>query len=699
MSKCAANTTLRPVDPALNPAKLERAEKTLPKGVRPNGLEHHPQGAPASFRSACFHWPGRWASPDGSEPSRASHGPGDGGDRVMRANLVDRSRSALAAMLVLVSVALTGSIQPSAQAAAAQRPNIVFILFDDAGFSDFGAYGSEIATPNIDRLANEGLRFSNFHTASTCEATRVMLQSGVDHHLAGAGTLSVVIAENQKGQPGYEGYLSDRVHSLGQLMRDGGYATYYAGKWNIGDGLERGPGARGWDRYMSLEQTGADNFEAKVYAPFNLEAVWWEDGRRAELPADFFSSAHYVDKLIQFIDEGRSAGKPFMAMLSLQAVHSPLQAPQADIDRYLDLYEAGWGAIRAERHARQVEMGLVPDGLTLPRAAPDRDWEGLSNEERRVAARKMAVFAAMLDNADQQIGRFREHLRKTGELDNTVFIVMSDNGADAYDLSQLILPMKLWYRVNFALGIDRMGGPGSYVHYGQDWAEVSNTPFALFKGTSAEGGMRVPFIVHFPDRVPGGGITDAFAYVTDFLPTVLDIAGIPLPGDEYQGKPLLRPAGKSLLPLIQGQVRTVHGPDEAIGFEGSGGEAIFMGDYKLTRDGPPFGDGTWRLINLRNDPTESKDLSAVEPERLQTMLAEVEAYRARSGVVLPEAGYDPLRQLLRNNWQVLVRQLWFVLLPVGLIVLGVPVLLVWWLRRRRRARRGDLAVALDSGAV
>ena len=597
------------------------------------------------------------------------------------------SRRPFAALLALLGLAFLFSAEAPAQAAAPQRPNIVFVLIDDAGFSDFGAYGSEIATPNIDSLAKEGMKFTNFHTASTCEATRVMLQSGVDHHRAGAGTLGVVIADNQKGKPGYEGYLSERVHSLGQLMRDGGYATYYSGKWNIGDGLERSPGARGWDRYMSLEQTGADNFEAKVYAPFNLEAVWWEDGKRAKLPPDFFSSKHYADKLIQFIDEGRAAGKPFMAMLSFQAVHSPLQAPQALIDKYLKLYEVGWDKIRAERYARQVEMGLVQAGLELPRAAPDREWARLSDDERRAAAKKMAVFAAMLDDADQQIGRLREHLRSTGELDNTVFIVMSDNGADAYDLSQLNLPMKLWYRTNYALGIDRMGGKGSYVHYGQDWAEVSNTPFALFKGTSAEGGMRVPFILNFPGRVPGGGVTDAFAYVTDFLPTVLDIAGIPLPGDEYKGKPLLRPTGKSLLPLLQGDAQRVHAPDEAIGFEGSGGEAIFMGDYKLTRNGAPFGDGRWRLINLRDDPTESKDLSALEPQRLQKMLAEVEAYHQRVGVVLPEPGYNPLRQLLVNNWPVLVRQLWFVLLPALLLLAGLPLLLWWWLRRRRRAGR------------
>ena len=180
------------------------------------------------------------------------------------------------AFLAAVSAYLIGSEKGWADEQA--RPNIVFILIDDAGFSDFGSYGSEIQTPNLDRIAQDGVRFTNFHVASTCEATRVMLQSGIDNHRAGAGTLQVVIADNQRGKPGYEGYLSDDAHSLGQLLHDAGYATYYTGKWNIGNGLARSPGARGWDRYMSLEQTGADNYEAKVYAPFNMEAVWWEDG-------------------------------------------------------------------------------------------------------------------------------------------------------------------------------------------------------------------------------------------------------------------------------------------------------------------------------------------------------------------------------------------------------------------------------------
>ena len=459
-------------------------------------------------------------------------------------------RRALAGLVAVSSLIM---VFENSGAQAQSRPNIVFILIDDAGFSDFGAYGSEIETPNLDRIAQEGVRFTNFHVASTCEATRVMLQSGIDNHRAGAGTLQVVIADNQRGMPGYEGYLSDNAHSLGQLLHDAGYATYYTGKWNIGNGVERSPGGRGWDRYMSLEQTGADNYEAKVYAPFNMEAVWWEDGHRAVLPRDFFSTKYYFDKMMQYIEEGKSSGKPFMAMIATQAVHSPLQAPNPDIEKYMHRYNSGWEQIRSERYQRQVNMGLVPAGFSLPVAPGAKTWKSLSHEQQRDYSKKMAVYAGMLDNADQHTGRLINYLKKSGQFDNTVFIMMSDNGADAYDLSQLNLPFRIWYSLNFALGYETLGQKGSYVHYGQDWAQASNTPFASFKGTSHEGGMRVPFAIRYPEHIQPGRITNQFAYLTDFLPTVLDIAGVPMPGEEYRGKKLHRPTGKSLLPLAEGR--------------------------------------------------------------------------------------------------------------------------------------------------
>ena len=609
-------------------------------------------------------------------------------------------RSACAALMA----ALCALPAAAADAPPRLRPNIVFVLLDDAGFSDLGSYGGEIATPTMDALAAQGVRFSNFHTAPTCEASRAMLHSGVDNHRAGMGALMPVIAESQKGKPGYEGYLSDHAHSLGALMRDGGYATYFAGKWNLGYGLGRDPGTRGWDRYLALEQTGADNFEAKVWAPFNTEAVWWQDGQRFHPPKDFYSSRAYADALMRYIDEGRRAGgaaKPFLAMLSLQAVHAPLQAPPADIERYAQRYQAGWDRIRAERYQRQVQMGLMPDGLTLPRVPAslgfphlrgDGDWSRFSASEQRQMAQRMAVYAGMLDNADQQIGRLREHLRRIGELDRTVFVIMSDNGADFTDVSQVNLPFRAWYRWNFPAGDDAMGGPGSFVHYGPYWAEVSNTPLAQIKGSPGEGGMRVPFILSLPpalkSSIADGAIAPAFAWVTDVLPTLLELGGIGLPGEESgaaDGAPRHRPSGRSLLPYLRGEAGRVHAEDEAIGFESLGAQALFQGDWKLQRMGSPY-DGQWRLFNLRDDPSESHDLAQAQPARMRRMLAEVDAYNRTNGVVMPEPGYDPIRQLLRNNWPVLLKQLWLLPVLLLLVLTAVPWLLARAIRRRRERR-------------
>jgi arylsulfatase/uncharacterized sulfatase len=264
-----------------------------------------------------------------------------------------------------------------------------------------------------------------------------------------------------------------------------------------------------------------------------------------------------------------------------------------------------------------------------------------------------------------------------------VFVVMSDNGADFTDTSRINLPFRAWYRWVYPAGVG--GGPGSYVHYGPYWAEVSNTPFALIKGSPGEGGMRVPFILSLPPALKGairdGSVADAFAWGTDVLPTLLELGGIPLPGDDYRGQPLHRPTGKSLLPYLRGEAASVRGGDEAIGFESLGAQALYQGDWKLMRMGSPF-DGQWRLYNLREDPTESRDLSAAMPDRLQRMLAEVEAYNQANGVVLPEPGYDPVRQLLRNNWPVLLQQLW----PLPALLLVLVAAAAWMLARSLRRR-------------
>lgn len=602
----------------------------------------------------------------------------------MPCSLFVRGHAGRAAKLVALTLLASALFAATAWATAPPiRPNIMFVVLDDVGFSDLGAYGGEIQTPHIDAIARAGVRFTNFHTASTCESSRAMMHAGVDHHRAGAGTLQAIIADNQRGHPGYEGHLSDQAHSLGQLLRDGGYATYFTGKWNLGNGLERSPGAKGWDRYLALEQTGADNYEAKVYAPLNLEAIWWEDGKRFDPPRDFFSSQHYVDTMIRYIDEGTASRKPFFGLLAFQANHSPLQAPDADLQKYKDRYQAGWDRLRTERYQRQVRMGLVPAGLTLPQALRHRPWESLSRQDQQLYAAKMAAFAAMLDNADQHIGRLRAHLKKIGQLDNTVFIVMSDNGADPIELNRVNLPFRLWYQFNFALGRESAGRKGSYVHYGQDWAEVSNTPFAMFKGMAGEGGLRVPFVIQDP-RHPAGRSTNQFAYMTDFMPTILELAGIPTPGESYRGRPLMRPTGTSMLPFLRGHAPYIHGPQEAIGFEATGSSAIFKGGYKLAYNNEVFGDARWHLYDMAQDPNESNDIAAQHPEIFKDLQAEYDRYLQANGVIQPAPGYAPLPQLLKNNWPVLMHQLAGVLAVVLGGLLGIFVLGFYALRRWRR---------------
>ncbi|MEE8264641.1 MAG: sulfatase-like hydrolase/transferase, partial [Gammaproteobacteria bacterium] len=364
----------------------------------------------------------------------------------------------------MFGLAASGCSAPDEPATGSDRPpNIIIVLLDDTGFADFGAYGSEISTPNIDRLAANGVQFSNFHAAAACSPTRGMLLTGVDNHLVGMGNMIEIMADNQFDQPGYESFMNYRVVTLPTLLRDAGYHTYMAGKWHLGKTKESIPAARGFERSFSLLESGADNFEKKSYLPLNDFVHWYEDfDLLTDLPDGFFSTDYYTDRLIEYIGADRDDGKPFFAYLSLQAQHYPLQAPQEYIDMYDGVYDVGWDEIRARRYARQVELGLIPGGLTLPPIVAAPTWDSLSDEDRRMYAKRMEVYAGMLANVDANIGRLMAYLEEIGEADNTVIVFMSDNGADN---NEQVKGFPEWYAANFDLSYERMGLPGSYVEY------------------------------------------------------------------------------------------------------------------------------------------------------------------------------------------------------------------------------------------
>ena len=534
--------------------------------------------------------------------------------------------------------------QPT-QSPDTQQPNIIVILLDDMGFADLGAYGSEISTPNIDRLAANGVQFTNFHAAAACTPTRGMLLTGVDNHLVGMGNMVEIMADNQFDQPGYEGFMGYSVVTLPTLLQDAGYHTYMAGKWHLGKTKKSLPAARGFERSIALMESGADNWEKKSYLPMYDFVHFYEDFEEIDLPENFFSTNYYTDRLKEYIGKDHGDGKPFFAYLSLQAQHYPLQAPQEYIDRYDGVYSVGWDEIRARRYARQVERGLMPAGLTLPPIAAAPLWDSLSAEDRRMYTKRMAVYAGMLENVDGNIGRLMAYLEEIGEADNTVIVFMSDNGADNNEQDK-VFPE--WYAANFDLSYEKMGLKGSYVNYGPGWAGASSTPFTLFKGAASEGGMRVPLIITGPAKIQSGEITDAFAFVTDITPTLLDLAGVTAPTGSFAGKEVHPINGKSMLSFLRGEKDGVHGADDVVAYEMAGSAAVFRDGNKLLRNNPPFGDKQWRLYRPVEDPVEANDLAQAEPELLAELLAAYDRFSEEVNLIEVPDDYNPVKQIQKN---------------------------------------------------
>ncbi|MDF3835150.1 arylsulfatase [Cupriavidus basilensis] len=575
--------------------------------------------------------------------------------------------------LLPVTAFSDGSAREAAQPqpVRAARPNIVMILADDLGYSDIGAMGGEIDTPNLDALAASGRILTNYHTGATCSPTRAMLMSGTDHHLAGLGSMAEVNATaistntapwgkqntyNYEHAPdGYEGYLNERVPSLPQLLKDGGYHTYMAGKWHLAStpadpAANAGrrtvlrpasfPNAKGFERSFALLQGAGSHFAQVPGKPIvaDLASSYTEDDKPVSLPPDFYASKNYTDKLISYIDENRHDGKPFFAYLAFTAPHWPLQAPDADIARYGGRYDEGYEAIRARRIAKQKKLGLIPADFTpspgLPQLQGHPRWADLTKQQRAMEARKMEVYAAMVENMDRHIGRLIGYLKQRGIYDDTLIVFASDNGAEGG-------PNFFPNNPNVNNALDNIGRPLSNVTYGERWAEVSATPFRLWKGFSVEGGVTAPLIVRMPRQIRSKPALGDLTHVTDLLPTFLELAGIDHSNSHRKGQFAYPITGRSLVSRLQDRVSS--GPrssDAILADELFTGRYVIQGDWKLVSMQPPFGDNRWQLFNLRRDRGETTDLSEVHPERAARLAAEYEAYAARVGVV-----HTPLQEL------------------------------------------------------
>jgi arylsulfatase/uncharacterized sulfatase len=563
-------------------------------------------------------------------------------------------------------------------------PNIVVLVADDWGFTDVGAYGSEISTPHIDALAKRGAKFSNFHTASVCSPTRAMLLTGVDNHRNGVGNMPETTPAAHEGKPGYEGVLNDRAVTLATLLKDRGYHTYITGKWHLGKTPSTLPGKRGFERSFIQADSGSDNWENRTYMMLYDKAYWFEQDKEVQLPKDFYSSTLFVDKAMDFIDSGRADGKPFFTYIGFQANHIPLQAPKALVDKYKGRYDAGWAVLRQERHARAVALGLIPKGSPMVTLASTLDWNTLSADEKREHAKHMEVYAAMAEAMDHEIGRLVSHLKARGQFDNTVFVFLSDNGSDPADPLN-IAASRAYVRMHYDTQAQALGAKGTFVANGPSWASATVSPLQGYKYFAGEGGLRVPLVISGIPGMTKDHLSLAFTHVTDIVPTLLEAVGIPNHQGNYQGTAVEPLIGRSMLPMLLGQVKTVHSADQPIGYELAGSAALFKGDYKLVKNIAPLGDGQWRLYNLLADPGEVRDIATTEPERFKTMLADYEAYALANGVLPIPKDFDLQKNALRFGIQhFLIPKLQTIAPWVALVLV---VLIGGWVQMRRRARR------------
>jgi len=513
-------------------------------------------------------------------------------------------------------------------AAAAPRPNIVLIMADDLGFSDIGPYGSEIATPALDSLARNGLRFTQFYNTARCCPTRASLLTGLYPHQAGIGHMM-----NDYNRPGYRGDLNRTSVTLGEVMRLNGYRTAMCGKWHVTPqtaGNHNWPLQRGFEKYFGTIAGAGSFWDPNTLTRDNTPIPLYKK--------DFYYTDELGTNAAKYIDELTGKGDPLFLYVAFTAPHWPMHAPESTVSKYKDRYRAGWDALRAERHARQKKSGIVKSKWELsPRAPEVPKWDDIPEKEWQV--RRMAVYAAMIDHLDQNIAKIVAKLKEKNQLDNTLILFLADNGGCAEGMAgrteadanpnTSIRPIKTPDGRPVQVGNDPKvmpGGPDTYQSYGPEWAHASNTPFRLYKHYVHEGGISSPLIVHWPRTIAArNSITDQPGHLIDIMATCIDVAGGRYPA-EYKGEKITPLEGKSLLPIFEGKKRPGH---EAIYWEHEGNQAIRMANWKLVkRHG-----GEWELYDIDNDRTELNNLAAKDPARVQTMSAKWDAWASRANVL------------------------------------------------------------------
>ncbi len=512
--------------------------------------------------------------------------------------------------VALLSSTLAFSFISDADAAGViGRPNIVIVMVDDMGFSDLGCYGSEIQTPNIDKLAQEGLRFTQFYNTARCCPTRAALLTGLYSHQAGIGHMTANF-----GIPSYQGFLNDRCVTIAEALRPAGYATLMTGKWHVGSAPSHWPLARGFDRYFGTPSGGGVYFKGSLKI---RKSVFFVEGNdRVELPDDFYVTEAFTDYAMRFVDEAVAAEKPFFLYLAHIAPHWPLQAKPEDIRHYAGRYDQGWDKIRDQRFRRQQELGLFDRTCRIsPRDPQAVAWDMLSLEQRQDLSHRMSVYAAQIDCIDQHMGRLIAKLRQLNVWNNTLLLFLSDNGCSAEGGPG-----------GFSRGAKDapIGTAESYASVGLEWANSADTPLRKFKMSTYEGGISTPLIAHWPNGIHRAGEWEREpGHVVDLLPTCLDVAGGTYPR-ERNGKPTLPLVGKSLRPAFDGEPID----REALFWEHQGNRAVRRGRWKMVAPN----NQPWELYDLESDRTELRNLADQHRELVEQLTRRWQDWAEKSGV-------------------------------------------------------------------
>lgn len=537
------------------------------------------------------------------------------------------------ALKFILIFALTGSIT-NLFAIESTKPNVILIVADDLGYSDLGVYGSEIKTPNLNRIAQQGIQLTNYHTGPTCGPTRAMLMTGVDNHRAGLGTNSAALRRlpELRGLPGYEGYLNNRVIPFSKILKDGGYHTFMAGKWDLGKIKGKLPTDQGFDRYFGIVDGGGSHFsDARGTFAGQKMAAYFEDGKSVpKLPDDFYSSESYTDRVLDYINNAPNDDKPFFAYLAYTAPHWPLQVPDEWIEKYKGVYDSGWQEIRKDRFERQKKLGIIDSDTNLPpmnRAV--KNWDELAPFQKQVELKRIELHAAMVELMDFHIGRLIEYIESNIERE-TIIIFVSDNGAEGNSIGD-VGDNKYWIPATFDNRLDNMGKRDSYVWLGAGWANAMVAPFGIYKSYTTEGGIKTPAIFYSTKNRFMNSKKNSVMTVMDIAPTILDMAGLDHPHSKEVD--LLPMTGRSALKYLTNETESIH-ENNPIGWELYGNRALIKGNFKAVLIWPPEGDGEWQLYNISDDPTESNNLAESHPSVLQELITDWQGYAEINGVAI-----------------------------------------------------------------